>query len=100
MAKSDSTRKPKLPKVYVCMNIHNRPMMVDLTPKMAKWKDETIHQYAPVQKPRRCVWSEAVFQPGQWLLQCVGESSPSRISPYRYNYKFCPYCGGKIKVKS
>lgn len=76
MAKSDSTRNPPS-KVWLVFDSESR--LVDWANHrlgIAK-SDEQAHQYAPLQKPRRCVCSKGRF---------IGA----------IQYKFCPYCGGRI----
>ena len=58
----------------------------------------TTARYTPAKPAKVCRWTPHKRQPGNWILQCEGERNPTEISPYRFNYKFCPYCGGKIKV--
>lgn len=88
MAKSDSTRNPPS-KVWLVFDSESR--LVDWANHwlgIAK-SDEQAHQYAPLQKPRRCVWR---VQGGEWL------SPHGRIALYLP--KFCEDCGGKIARKS
>ena len=84
------TKAKKLPKVWVYFR-NGRVMTADLM-KNRPLPDETVHQYAPVQKPRRCVWTaEEEFM--------RGACDRSALYPYGFNYVFCPLCKGKIEVK-
>lgn len=88
---SDSTRKPKLPKVWVEFWASGNPRTVyGFNPGWVN-SDHTVHQYAPVQKPRRCVWRK--WADGLWegCARHIVAVPPS---------DYCQFCGGKIKVKS
>lgn len=93
MAKSDSTRKPKLPKVWIEFWASGKPKDVcESKPVVVNGPlpSEGVFfvQYAPVQPPLRCVWQ---VQGGDWL------SPHGRIALYLP--KFCEDCGGKIVRK-
>lgn len=83
--KSDSTRKPKLPpKVWVRFGNVNSVCI------KRPWYWGGVHQYAPVQKPRRCVWklqhnsaTNGYTACGWWM---------DRDS----TLKFCARCGRRI----
>ena len=90
MPKSDSARKPKLklPKVWVYLR--KGKVMFASTEHPMPLPDETAHQYAPVQPPRRCVWklqhnsvTNGYTACGWWM---------DRDS----TLKFCARCGGRI----
>ena len=80
--------KTKLPKVWVYMR---HGMVMRASTKHAKpLPDETAHQYAPLQPPRKCVWT---LEDKYARTQC-GELYPYGF-PYRFNYSHCPNCAGK-----
>lgn len=94
MAKSDSTRKP-LPKVWVRIDPDGEARDGFATkPKGPSWLEsgDALHQYAPVQPPRRCVWE---MHPTMGRIEYTGCGSGELVEG-GYLYKFCPYCGGKI----
>lgn len=84
MAKS---KKPKLPRVWVLLDDagypHNRRPLIKKS-KLSFPLGWTERQYAPVQKPKVCVWKPE--EEMDWWLD------KPRI--------YCQFCGGKIKVKS
>lgn len=88
--------KARLPKVWIELwasgNIH-----AVYAHKTIPFKGNTIHQYAPVQPPRRCVWTEN--EEGQWDTQCGGMFEFTDGGPADNEQKFCGYCGGKLKAK-
>lgn len=91
MAKSDSTRKPPS-KVWLVFDSESR--LIDWANHrlgIAK-SDEQAHQYAPLQKPRRCVWE---MHPTMGRIEYTGCGSGELVEG-GYLYKFCPYCGGRI----
>lgn len=74
--------KQKLPKVWVMFNVNGGAFVSAVTPPSPGQKVGVRHRYAPVQKPKRC------------------DGHPAYRQAARDNgFKFCPYCGGKIKVK-
>lgn len=91
--------KPKLPKVWV--GFKNADQAIDGAYFKLPWRGfdgvTRFRLYAPVQKPKRCEWSklDPVFrgQSDRFSFSCSKDKftwdPPS---------KFCPYCGGKIKV--
>lgn len=90
MAKSDSTRNPPS-KVWLVFDSESR--LIDWANHrlgIAK-SDEQAHQYAPLQKPRRCVWEA---RPGATLGDHKTKCGWWMTRDERFG--FCPYCGGKI----
>lgn len=88
----ESVSKPKLPKVWVEFKdgvawgtYYHRPAQ--------QFRGESeFYQYAPVQKPKVCVWTE---DEEYWRIGC----NKTTDGPYQIEaHSYCPYCGGKIKV--
>lgn len=57
MAKSDSTRKPKLPHFWIELTSSGRAADI-LESRPEKVEAALYTRYAPAQKPRRCVWTK------------------------------------------
>jgi len=79
--------KAKLPKVWVALD-ENGVTWCGHDRDYADHAGFTLHQYTPVQPPRRCVWGwdqTTEF----WESGCLNATS-------RPPEKFCPYCGGRI----
>lgn len=94
MPKSDSTRKPKLPpKVWVILD--RRGYLMGLTANHSGYPKGYVHQYAPLQPPRRCVW-ESVG------MNAYRRNCNNQVWPWRGDFEggHCPGCGGKIRRKS
>ena len=97
--------KTKLPKVWVYMR---HGMVMCASTKHAKpLPDETAHQYAPLQPPRKCVWVENGPNSGMpgtfdgscgvcWYIDLSIASKKEHFSGLR----FCPKCGGRITRRS
>jgi len=91
MSKSDSARKPKLPKLWV--EFKNGVAWGTYYKKPAeqfRGKNE-YHQYAPVQPPKRCVWEA---RPGATLGDHKTKCGWWMTRDERFG--FCPNCGGRI----
>lgn len=93
MNKTKSKPKLKLPKVWVVIEAATRPFLTAAfnSREAAIMHSEarqpsTVHAYAPVQPPRRCVWSEGDFS---WRTTCDKETSG------QYG-EYCHNCGGRI----
>lgn len=84
MAKS---KKPKLPKVWIAFSGGGY-----LAFWLKKPGREDAYLYAPVQKPKVCVWT--VGRSGWNITGCSKEETTE--GPRRH----CPDCGGKIRRKS
>lgn len=56
-----------------------------------------VHQYAPVQPPRRCVWTPCMSNESDASYKDTG--CGDHLSGVSERFKFCPYCGGKITVR-
>lgn len=78
-------KKPKLPKVWVMFD-GTQPSDVALSRSEGD-SDAPIYRYAPVQKPKVCVWVNVLRQ---W-------ESCERTEAEKGTY--CPRCGGKIKTR-
>ena len=96
MAKSDSTRKP-LPNVWLLM-LPDGDFIGYVSKTKAQAKEmfepgDRMAQYAPVQKPRRCVW---VLSLGSTRATDVYETSCKQEGWPAADWTHCPYCGGKI----
>lgn len=78
--------KAKLPKVWVALDDDG----VAWCATDRKYGDRAgfeLHQYAPVQPPRRCVWTYVSIT-RTWSTECGHHDWKAE--------NFCPYCGGKI----
>ena len=93
-------KKPKLPKVWISIDLDSKPCFYSsgyffTTKRAAKeWAEEggeTVHAYAPVQKPKVCVWSRSLKDSYIWVSGCQ--------VLHDFMHKFCPSCGGKIRVR-
>ena len=83
--------KTKLPKVWVVMTDSaskgdGRYFYGREGARRARKTWESVRQYAPVQPPRKCVWT---LEDDYVRTQC-GE-----LYPYGFNYSHCPNCAGK-----
>jgi hypothetical protein len=90
-------RLPKLPDVWVVFNQDGIPIACEFlgsnATRMALASDRIV-RYAP-SEPRKaqvCVW--------KWNPTTEFWESGCEMATSRPPEKFCPYCGGKIKVKS
>ena len=89
----EAPRKPKLPKVWVeFWESGNLRAAYAIKPKGYV----NVHQYAPIQPPRRCVLTPCMSNKNDSSYKDTG--CGNHLSGV-VNFKFCPYCGGKIKVK-
>lgn len=93
--------KAKLPKVWVMFRDgvawevrYYRPKHLRV---VCEDFEQIFHQYAPVQPPRRCVWTEN--EEGQWDTQCGGMFEFTEGGPEDNEQAFCGYCGGKLKAE-
>lgn len=82
-------KKPKLPKVWVEFRDGVAWDVYSTEQKLAGF-----HLYAPVQKPKVCVWTQAVEDTSSYHASC-GEDYVSLSN----RAKFCYCCGGGIKAK-
>ena len=83
--------KTKLPKVWVVFDSKGGVCDVATSPRTVKSDSEILHPYAPIQPPRRCVWTESRFG---YLTSCGDEFGMLREP------KFCENCGGRITRRS
>lgn len=85
--------KPKLPKVWVMFNVYGGAFVSAFTPSSPGQKIGVRYRYAPVQKPKVCVWKD---DPGDefWRAPC----GKNALYPCGFDMTYCPNCGGKIKV--
>ena len=78
-------KKPKLPKVWVEFEEEEDGTEVPVSVRF--YKTPAAIPYAPVQKPKVCVWVNVLRQ---W-------ESCERTEAEKGTY--CPRCGGKIKTR-
>ena len=78
------SRSKKLPKVWISWRYGY--------PQASPSKTKESHPYAPVQKPKVCVWRDDGSEEYPWHPSCTYEA----VNEAGH---YCPYCGGKIKVK-
>jgi hypothetical protein len=95
--------KPKrLPDVWVKFD-PPYPIGVSTTRFRPRNPGITEHRYTPA-KPRKaqvCVWTEDFNAGPEWSLEEIHRiSCDSERTTGTPRGKFCPHCGGKIKVKS
>jgi len=87
-------KKPKLPELFVQFK---DGVAWGTFYKREHGKDDgdkyTVHRYAPVQKPKVCVWT-----PAELSTLGTHKSSCNWWVTLGRGYVACPYCGGKIKV--
>lgn len=88
-----TAKKPKLPNVWVVFG-DSAIRGTWLTKEAAEsvcLKTDVPHRYAPVLPPKVCRWTRRLqSELLEWATAC-GYFTDGR-------YKFCPNCGGKIKV--
>lgn len=86
--------KTKLPKVWLRFLKWGSDHGVSVYLKRP-WYWGGVHQYAPVQPPRKCVWTvdEAA---DCYNTSCGNECWHAPLT----NWTHCPYCGGKITRRS
>ena len=89
---------PKLPKVWVefadgtvWAAYYHRPKSHSHIGREVEYR-----LYAPVQKPRVCVWTPCMSNASEASYKDTG--CGDHLSGVVDRFKFCPYCGGKIKV--
>lgn len=91
------TKPKKLPKVWVLLTQQSEAWAVYMT-RTAAERDEVagdvLQLYAPVQKPKVCVWTA---WPGATLGDHKSACGWWMTRDARFDY--CPCCGGKIQVK-
>lgn len=91
MAKS---KKPKLPNLFVGFRGDMARDIFYLRPRVGQpGVNYTVHKYAPVQKPKVCVWTR---DGDRFTSACKGRF----YSTYWNDGAYCPNCGGKIRRKS
>jgi hypothetical protein len=86
-------KKPKLPKVWVVFNADGVPIAVEFSALNARryLASDIIRAYAPVQKPKVCVWK---LRPNSVTN---GETACGWWMDRDSTHKFCARCGGKIR---
>lgn len=97
MPKSDSARKPKLklPKVWVVLGgpqPHYAFVSKFAADAEVSTDFEIVHPYAPVQPPRRCVWTEVTNGMDGFNTAC-GQWVPGVAD---IGWRLCGHCGGRI----
>lgn len=90
-----SVSKPKLPKVWV--GFKNADQAIDGAYFKLPWRGfdgvTRFRLYAPVQKPKVCVWKDDT-EDEFWRAPC----GKNALYPPGFDMTYCPNCGGKIKV--
>ena len=84
--------KKKLPRVWVEFWENGRPRQVYEYKIKPAWGGNAVHQYAPVEPKKVCVWKP---DPMGWETGCERMPTLTVTKPK----SFCQFCGGRIKVK-